>query len=930
MSGNGPAEGPDVVTVDGAVRDDIRRLGSQLGAVIAHQEGDDILALVERVRLLARDLRLERNADAGRELDGLLASVATTDAIRLVRAFTMFFHLANVAEQVHRIEQLNLRTADAGRITDTVARLLDAGHDIDEIVEALGDTELRPVFTAHPTEASRRSILDKLVEVAEAVEARAGDPTVAEERRIDRRVSELIAAMWQTDELRRDRPAPRDEAASTLYYLESVVGDALPALLDDIGLTVAEHGGRMPPTSSPIRFGSWVGGDRDGNPHVTPSTTAEVLELHRRRALRLLTDEIDALRAELSTSDRIRQPSDELRAAVEDDRARYPQVFATIGRRNDGEWYRLRLAVVAERLAATASDGPDAYPSPDALDDDLAVIDASLREAGGAALADGRLARVRGLLAAIGFHLATLDIREHSRRLHESLDRLFGAAGTAYPADPAGRRALLVSELATRRPLAPPSTPIGEDDPLAVFRAVKEHLDRRGDAAVESYVISMTRDIDDIFAAVLLAREVGLVDLSAGVARLGFVPLFETIGDLRAIGDVLDRLLAVPAYRRIVELRGGRQEIMVGYSDSNKDGGIATSQWEIHKALRVIRDVGAKHGIEMRVFHGRGGTVGRGGGPTNASILAQPHGVITGEVKITEQGEVIADKYGVPDLAQRNLDLAMSAVLEATVAHRSTRHGPDDLERWSEVMELVSTASFAAYRRFVEDPGLPDYFRASTPVDELALLNIGSRPARRATQGAGLDGLRAIPWVFGWTQSRQIIPGWFGVGSGLAAATEAGHGDDLRRMLAEWTFFRTFLSNVEMTLAKTDLNIARRYVTTLVPDGERGLFDVVEDEHARTLAAVTGLTGRELLGDLPTIAATLRLRDRYLDPIHLLQVALLRRTRADEDPGDDVPGTGDPGTGDPGAGDTADETRRLRRALLLSVNGVAAGLRNTG
>ena len=907
---------------DEAMRADIRRLGNQLGQAIARQEGDAMLDLVERVRVLARRIRTDQHAGStagspagntggSRDLGALLRDVSPVDAIRLVRAFTLYFHLANATEQVHRIEELNQRTADSGRITDTIERLLGAGHDIDEITAAVARTELRPVFTAHPTEASRRSILDKLTEIATRLERRQHPAaTATEQRRIDRRIDELIDAMWQTDELRRRRPTPADEARSVLYVLEQVTRQGLPELLEDLALSLERAGGSLPPDAAPVRFGSWVGGDRDGNPNVTAETTAEVLELHRERALQLLAEEIDRLRGQLSTSDRIRAASDELRAAVEADRTRYPDVHERVGRRVEGEWYRLRLAVIAERLRATESapDSGRVYSSPAELDDDLAVLDRSLRANGGTLLADGPLARTRRLLATVGFHLATLDLREHAARLHESLAGLFAGCGIQYPQDRSAREALLVTELDSRRPLAPPGTPVPDNDPLLAFRALRDVLDQRGDDVVESYIVSMTKGVDDILAAVLLAREVGLVDLSAGVARLGFVPLFETIDDLRGIEDVLERLLAVPGYRRIVELRGV-QEVMVGYSDSNKDGGITTSQWEIHKALRRIRDLAERHDLPIRVFHGRGGTIGRGGGPTNTSILAQPAGLIRGEVKITEQGEVIADKYGRPDLAQRNLDLAMSAVVEATVARRVPRHDDATRARWVEVMDLASDAAYAAYRRFVDDPDLPEYFRTSTPVEELGELNIGSRPARRTTQGDGgltLAGLRAIPWVFGWTQSRQIIPGWFGVGTGLEAAVAAGFGDTLTEMLREWTFFRTFLSNVEMTLAKTDLGISARYVEALVPTDLHHLFDVVRDEHARTLAAVTTLTGRELLGDLPTIAHTLRVRDRYLDPIHVLQVALLERTRA------------------------GDESRRIRRALLLSVNGVAAGMRNTG
>lgn len=877
------------------------------------QEGEQFLELVEQVRVLARRLRKDDDDAAGDELRSLLASGDMLDAIRLVRAFTTYFHLANVTEQVHRIEDLNVRKAEEGRIGDTINRLVRDGHDVDEIVAALRRTSMRPVFTAHPTEASRRSMLDKLAEISTLIERRQGPGTPADVARVDRRIDELLDVMWQTDEIRRERPRPVDEARSILYFVDQMARAGLPEVLDDLSAAVRSAGSELPPDLAPISFGSWVGGDRDGNPNVTPATTVEVIELQRSRALRILHEELEALRTELSGTDLIRPVSNELRDLVTADREVFPDVFARIGAINEGEWYRLRLGVMLQRMAEArrTPEGPRRYRRPEEVADDLAVLDRSLRENGGERIAEGRLARVRRLVEALGFHLARLDIRQHTKMHHRSLEQLFAATGVSYPEDAAGRRALLLSELNSRRPLAPPGTTLDHGDALELFRTLRVLLDEYGDDLIESYIISMTQGVDDVLAPVMLAREVGLVDLSVGVARIGFVPLFETIDDLRSIDATLEELLTIPSYRRIVELRGGIQEVMVGYSDSNKDGGIATSQWEIHKALRSIRDVARRHGLRIRVFHGRGGTVGRGGGPTNESILSQPSGVIDGELKITEQGEVIADKYGQPDIAHRNLDLALSAVLEATVAHQEPRHDSQVMGEWSSVMEDVSQAAFEAYRRFVEDPDLPVYFQTSTPVEELGSLNIGSRPARRSGAGNSLDDLRAIPWVFGWTQSRQIIPGWFGVGSGLESARAAGHGPLIADMFERWNFFQAFIANVEMTLAKTDLRIASSYVDQLVDPAHRHLFDVVVEEHTRTVEQLTSLTGRSPLDNLPVLKRTLQIRDVYLDPLHVLQVDLLSRVRA---------ATSNESEIDP----------LLRRALLLTVNGVAAGMRNTG
>lgn len=899
---------------DAALRADIRRLGSQLGQSISRQEGETFFDLVEKVRVLSRQVRRDADESAGNELRSLLADADVTDAIRLVRAFTTYFHLANVTEQVHRVEELNVRKAEEGRIADTIERLTESGFTSETIAAAIHTTSLRPVFTAHPTEASRRSVLNKLAEVSQLVERRAHGSSV-ETRRIDRRVDELIDGLWQTDEIRRDRPLPVDEARTTLYYLEQMAAEALPGLWDDIDAALETIGVELDIETAPVRFGSWVGGDRDGNPNVRPDTTIEVVRLHRDRALALIQRQLTTLRSELSATDLIRPVSDELMLAVDEDRKQFADVHRLIGKINKGEWYRLRLGVMIQRVEDARTEVPDsrAYTEAKELAEDLAMLDRSLRSNGGDLIADGRLALCRRLVAAIGFHLATLDIRQHTRHHHASLERLFSNAGMQYPSERQGRIALLLSEMNSRRPLAPPGTDLEDDDALGLFRVLRMLLDTYGDDIIESYIISMTTDVDDVLAPVLLAREVGLIDPVRGVARIGFVPLFETIEDLRSIDTVLERLLTIPSYRRLVELRGGVQEVMVGYSDSNKDGGIATSQWEIHKALRAIRDVSRRHNIRIRVFHGRGGTVGRGGGPTNESILSQPSGVVAGGIKITEQGEVISDKYGMPELANRNLDLALSAVLEATVARESYSADSPITTKWPTAMEHISTEAFAAYRSFVEDPDLPIYFQSSTPVEELGALNIGSRPARRSGAGTSLDDLRAIPWVFGWTQSRQIIPGWFGVGTGLAAAREAGYGSVLDDMLTNWRFFSTFIANVEMTLVKADMRIAANYVSTLVAPEHRHLFDVVTAEYTRTVEEVTRLTKRGLLDDLPILKQTLGVRDIYLDPLHVLQVELLSRVRAT----------------DQAKADTGRDPL-INRALLLTVNGVAAGMRNTG
>ncbi len=903
------------------LRADIRRVGAQLGDSIQRLVSVEFFDLVEKVRLLARSTR-DGDEGARQELEKVVEGVTEIEAILLVRAFTIYFHLANVAEQVNRVEELRLKTEGSGELFDTFTRIDAAGVSPDALAASLEEIEYRPVFTAHPTEASRRSVLQKRAEIAELLRLRASE-TEAGQIRIDRRIGEIIDLLWLSDELRQVKPTPVDEARSIIFYLEGLVVDALPPVWADLEFLAAERGVELPDDLTPIRFGSWVGGDRDGNPFVTAQVTDEVLRLQRQRALRLLRRGVQELASDLSVSGTIRPISDDLGEWIADQSASFPRLVEGISPLIEDEPYRITCTIIDGKLAATErvltgeqGGSEAAYGQSSELCDDLDRMNDSLRSKGATVVAKGKLASLRRLARTIGFHLATLDIRQHTSHHHDALGGLFESVGVSYPDDSSERFALLSSELEAPRPFAPAGTPdLG--DALGLFTTLRQQMDRFGDLIVESYIVSMTQGADDILAPAVLAREVGLIDLSRDIARIGFVPLFETIDDLRAISEIMDALLTDPGYRKIVRLRGDVQEVMVGYSDSNKDGGISTSQWEIHKALRTVREVSKRHGVDIPVFHGRGGTVGRGGGPTHDSILAQPSGVITGLMKTTEQGEVIADKYSRPRLARRNLDLAYSAMLEHTLMHTESRIGIEARDQWSGVMDIVSDNAYGAYRGLIEDPSLVEYFTSSTPVEELGALNIGSRPARRQGTTSGIDDLRAIPWVFGWTQSRQIVPGWFGVGSGLMAAIDAGHADDMADMFAKWRFFRTFLSNVEMTLTKTDLGIARTYVDALVDPKHHHVYDIICAEHERTIETIMSVTGSGLLDDLPVLRRTLEIRDTYLDPLNALQVNLLKSTRGSTNDAD---------------AESADgiAARRIRRALLLSINGVAAGLRNTG
>ena len=912
-----------------ALRASVRQLGTLLGEAITRHEGAETLALVERVRELSRE------PDDG-ALHALLREQDDETSVVLARAFTAYFQLVNVTEQLHRWQEV---TAEGeGPLATTVAKIGEALEDgsLDRglLSEVLARVEYRPVFTAHPTEASRRTVLRLLRTIATTV-ADAEDPRrrPGDDARTERRLAELVDLLWQTDELRIAKPQPTDEARTSLYYLGQIAQHVIPGLMEELQHQLSTIGVELPADARPLRFGTWAGGDRDGNPFVTPDVTLEVLGLQHDFGLRELVRQVEVLLTEMSASTRVVSVTRELEESLAADAEALPITYSTIKRLNAEEPYRLKLSFVRVRLQrtrdrlaqGTAHEPGRDYLAVDELLRDLPLVRDSMLADGDELTGNGAILRMIRTATAIGLGLATLDVREHSGKHHEALAELFdriGELGTPYAdLDRDARKALLSQEMAGRRPLVGAGRSAGDGQAaasLSLMSTIREALDTYGPDVVETYIVSMTHDVDDLFAVVVLAREAGLVDLSGptDVARIGFAPLFETVAELELAGPLLQALLSDPAYRRVVAARGDVQEIMLGYSDSSKDAGIAASQWQIHRAQRALRDIARQHGVRLRLFHGRGGSVGRGGGPTAEAILAQPSGTLDGPIKVTEQGEVISDKYLLPGLGRYNLEGALAAVVEASVLRRAPQLPRDVLDDWDGTMDLVASHGQTAYRSLVRDEGLVPVFVAATPVDELGKMNIGSRPSKRPGGTGGLDDLRAIPWVFGWTQSRIILPGWFGVGSGLAAAREDGRTEALREMYGSWNFFRTFLSNVQMTLTKTDLEIAARYVRTLVPDDAAGIFETIRAEHERTVEEVLHLTGQaELLENAPVLRRTLETRDAYLAPLHALQVSMLARAR------EAVAGSDD---------DDAQAPEDVQRALLLTINGIAAGLRNTG
>ena len=896
-----------VANDDALLRSDVRRLADLLGQSLVRQEGQDLFDLVEAVRKAGRD-----SAE-----DAILAKISDDQAVDLVRAFSTFFHLANVAEQVHRSRIIaEARRDGKSWLSQAVDKIIDAqknpslGHEFShaDIQKWVNELQVRPVFTAHPTEAARRSILGKLSEISNLLDLPNSDSK-------NERLAETVDLLWQTDELRLDRPEPLDEAMNALYYLDDLAKQTVPEVLNDFARELKRINIDLPVTARPLTFGTWIGGDRDGNPNITPQITEDAVVLQVGHAIRTTIAAMDRLRQMLSVSTRITGATPELSASVEEDLKRIPEFEQRFLRLNSQEPYRLKATAIVHRLAFTrnrhAVGGPHVpgrdYRDTSELLADLTLMRDSLFAHRGELIATGLLERTIRSIAAFGLTHATLDIREHSDAHHNVLKNFLGDGYLEKSHDE--KFDVLIGELANGKKQSGSSLDATAAKTLNTFVAIDELIERFGPEVIETYIVSMTKGADDLIAAALLGKYAGLVDIDKKVAKIGFAPLLETVAELRAAGEILEKLLSNPTYRSIVALRGDIQEVMLGYSDSNKDAGIATSQWEIHRAQRSLRDVAMKYGVKLRLFHGRGGSVGRGGGPTYEALVALPWGSVDGAIKMTEQGEVISDKYSLPALARENVELTLAASFEATVLNRGPRQNVVDLEQWNDCMNLISDNSFAKYRGLIDHPDLPAYFYASTPVEQLGNLFLGSRPSRRPDAAGGLDSLRAIPWVFGWTQSRQIVPGWFGVGSGLKAAREAGKDEILKKMLTEWHFFSTFISNVEMTLKKTDLKTARRYVETLVPKELQHFLTIIEEEFNLTIAEILLLTGKSaLLSDQPVLARTLEVRDTYLAPIHSLQVNLLDRVR--------------------NSGDNPEPT--LIRALLLTINGVATGLRNTG
>ena len=916
--------------VDQPVGDDIRLLGRLLGDVVRQQAGDQAYALIEEVRSAAVAAR----RDAGEPFDAAerrLLDAPIDRQLHVIRAFAWISLLANTAEDVHaerrRRFHRSARTGhQEGSFAATFAALRADGVDPVDVVAVVRSLAVSPVLTAHPTEVRRKTVLDALARVAALLGERgrleAGDP---ERDDLEQLLRLEVLALWQTAILRLSKLRVRDEVGESLRYYEASLFEVIPALEAEL---LVEYGRAFPDgpvlddrdVDRVITMGSWIGGDRDGNPFVT----ADAMRFATRRQSEIAFGHhlaaLQRLSVQLAVSSRLVTTTPQLdalaEASLDDSPFRADEPYRRALRGMHARLHARAVAVlgVVDGPAPHASLTP--YESVDELVADLDVVAGSLRSHGAGDLADRFVVPVRRSVFTFGWHLCGLDMRQNSA-VHETVVAdLLAAAGTCadYLAlDEAARASLLAGELASARPLRSrwatyTATTTGE---LGVLDAAAEAARTHGAAIVPRAIISKAESVSDVLEVAVLLKDAGLlVPGDAPSTTLDIVPLFETIDDLRRAPDVLRRLLALPAYRSLVAARGGWQEVMIGYSDSNKDGGYLTSMWSLYGAQIALAGVAREAGVRLRLFHGRGGTVGRGGGPAHQAILAQPAGSIDGAIRLTEQGEMVAAKFGQPASAHRNLETVVSATIAASL-DRAAPLGVDDRFGW--VMAELSERSMAAYRTLVYgDPSFIEFFRAITPIAEIARLNIGSRPASR-TPSNRIEDLRAIPWVFGWSQCRLSIPGWFGVGSALDALAE--HEPDavdvVRDMHARWPFFRSIVSNMGMVLAKTDLAIAARYLPLAahVP-GADDTFATIAAEHARTLhwhAVITGST--DPLAGNPALARSIAHRFPYLDPLHVLQVDLLRRFRA---------------------GDGADEDGLVSRALELTINAIATGLRNSG
>ncbi len=936
---------PDYQRPDESLSTDIHLLGDLLGQVIRSQGGIELFELEERIRALAKARRSDEDPEIEAALSQRVEALSPDQAEDIARAFTSYFELVNLAEEAHRVRVLRSRARAthprplAESIAAAIESLWERGVDNWEMAQLLANLHIELVFTAHPTEAKRRSVLSKLRRIGQGLHELDVRDLLPAERRA--RVSQIrgeITALWLTEHSRTNQPTVTDEVRTSLFYFDNTLWDALPQIYDEMAQALAEFYPGLQTPAGFLTFGSWVGGDRDGNPNVTPAVTAETLRLHRGLAVerhRRAARRLDRL---LSLSGRLAPASETLLAALTEARKRRSEHVAYLEQRYPNEPYRLYAAVLADDLAAASADdvtGRLLGQVVDSEDISLSVplphlrsredliqpldrLDESLRQAGAGALADADLRRIRLQAQIFGLHTAPLDLRQYSDVHTAVLDELFrhlGPTDRFAALDAAGRLEFLGGQFAAPAPDLSHVDGLSEAaaETLSLMRILRRAVTLYGPASIGPYIVSMTKGPEDILAVLLLASWSGLCLAKDGKPEaLALVPLFETRADLAQAADTMAALFQHPAYARHLEALGRAQTVMIGYSDSNKDAGYLAANWELFRAQGRLAACCREYAVKLTLFHGRGGTIARGGGPTDRFILAHPAGSVGGRIRLTEQGEVIDEHYGHPAIVRRYLEQVVHATLMASLPDRVAPPAPEP--RWLETMARMAEASYDAYRKFIYDtPELLTYWHQATPIHAISRLPIGSRPARRSSD-ADLTGLRAIPWVFSWLQSRQALPGWYGLGHGL----EAGGGTDgqlalLQEMYREWPFFSKVIDNAQISLGKADMGIARHYSSLVDEPGVRDrVFGEIETAFRRTSRWILYVTGqKEVLENEPVLQRSIRLRNPYVDPLNFTQVSLLRRWRALPDP-------------------EGEEGKRLLQAIFLTINGIAAGLKNTG
>jgi phosphoenolpyruvate carboxylase len=906
-----------------AFAQDEELLTDVLREVIALGDGPEAMALLDDTIALGRRARLG-DETAADELAALVGALDLAQAEVLVRALTRWFQLINLAEDNERVRRLRDRDAAhperprAGSLRQAVADLHAAGTTAPELQAVLERAELRLVMTAHPTEARRRTTIDKLARVFDVLHG------LDERKHPDRddarrRLLATVQELWGSDDIRAAELTVLDEVRGGLIHFASTLADTVPRIYRDLELAIAEYYPPADAEDAPARvivppllgFGSWIGGDRDGNPFVTPTMTVEALELMREQCLRLLESRLEQLAGRLSLSERLTGHATNLAPILAAGERTFPSLAVTLAALNPEEPYRRALTFVRERVRATQSRGPGGYVQSSELLEDLRRVERSLLQGSGTLTATTDLRDFIRQVEVFGFHYARVDIREHAKVHCRSLAEIYRSLGVCadYENLPAEERlALLQDQIADRRPLVPADIGRFSDstqETIQTFRTLRETLSEANRGAIHTYIVSGTEGPADLLEVLLLMKEASLSEAGGRGTQLRIVPLFEAGATLHAAPETMETLLRMPVYREALRSVGDVQEIMVGYSDSNKDVGYLASAWAAYTAQVKLAEVLRRHEVDWFFFHGRGGAVGRGGGPTNGAILALPPGTVRARLKMTEQGEVLTAKYSVAEIAHRELELATSATL---ATGRARAHA--DSERFDGLMREMADESAAVYGAIVhDDPDFVRFFEAVTPVGEISRLRLGSRPAKRS-QAAGIGDLRAIPWVFSWTQSRIVLPAWLGLGTALRSARERHGVELLRQMAAEWPFFTSVLSNAEMGCAKADLAIARRYVELWEDDEARErIWGRLEAEMALTIEELVLIGGGErLLDSEPVLQASIDRRNPAVDPLSFVQVELLRRLR---EAGDDAP-------------------EQLRRVSQLTINGIASGLRNTG